>query len=70
MSGATQAKIHAQNQERENDARKPKPQNVANLVSGDARAGIIGGFHDRHLTLVGRIHSRFSFNVPTGRRRG
>jgi hypothetical protein len=56
MSEATQAEINAQNNESKNNACKPPPQNVANLMPGDAGAGLIGGLLDRHLTLLGGIH--------------
>jgi hypothetical protein len=70
MLVATQAEIKTQNHKRQNGTPEGKAQDVAYAMSGDARAGVIGGFHDRHFTLVGSIHSRSSFNVPTGPRRG
>ena len=68
MSGASQAEINAQNNERENDARQPEPENVANLMPGDAGARIIGGFNDRHLALALGIHL-LTLNVRSGPRR-
>jgi hypothetical protein len=47
----TQPEINTESNERENCAREPEPQNVANPMSGDAGTGIIGGFHDRHVVL-------------------
>jgi hypothetical protein len=68
MSAATNAEIYTDNKKRENNARKPEPQNVTNPMSGDAGAGIIGGFHDRHLALAWGIHL-LTLNVRTGPRR-
>jgi hypothetical protein len=69
LSPATEAEINGKNNERQDSAGKPESQNVANPMPGDAGAGGIGGFHDRHFTLVWGIHLLI-LNVRTGPRRG
>jgi len=42
MSEASEAEIETQDKERQNGAREPNSQNVANPFAGDAGAGVIG----------------------------
>jgi hypothetical protein len=44
--------IKADDDERDNTARKCERENVAYVVSGDASSGLISGYDDRHVILV------------------
>jgi hypothetical protein len=70
MSVAAHAEINAQSSERQNNASKPKDQNVTNPVSSHTGAGFIGGLYDHAVTLLAGSHPSSALNVPRGPRRG
>jgi hypothetical protein len=57
-------KLKTQGNEDDNGARKRKAENVANAVSGDAGAGLVGGLDDWLVTLLlAGIHSIPALNI-------